>query len=314
LGKFANKRITLLVKSHRSPVFYAWLSIATSIVTIAFKYAAYHVTGSVGLLSDALESFVNLGAALVALGVLTYAEAGPDPEHNFGHDKAEYFASGIEGTLILVAAVAIVWGAVPRLIAPVAVEQIGLGLVLSVLATAANALCAWLLLGAAKAHRSITLEADARHLLSDVWTTVGVVVGVLLAVWSGWYILDPLVAIAVALRILWTGGDLMRQSFDGLMDRAIPVQEQTDLVAVLDRYRVEGCDYHQLRTRQAGKRSFVDVHILVRGATTVSEGHDLVERIEADIKVALPHVEVLTHLEPIEDPRSYEPGMEPHSH
>ncbi len=294
----------------RSPVFYAWLSVVTSLVTIVFKFAAYHVTGSVGLLSDALESFVNLAAALVALGVLTYAEAGPDKEHNFGHDKAEYFASGIEGTLILVAAIGIVWSAVPRLIAPLAVEQVGLGMVLSAVATLANMLCAWLLLSAAKAHRSITLEADARHLISDVWTTAGVVAGVLLATWSGWLILDPLVAIAVALRILWTGGDLLRQSFDGLMDRAIPDDEHAKIVEVLERYRAQGCDYHQLRTRQAGKRSFVDVHILMTGATTVHAGHELLENIETQIKAALPHVEVLTHLEPIEDPRSYEPEME----
>ena len=290
----------------RSPVFYAWVSVATSIVTIGFKGAAYYVTGSVGLLSDALESFVNLGAALVALAVLTYAEAGPDHEHNFGHDKAEYFSSGIEGTLILVAAVGIVWGAAPRLLAPLPVEQPGLGLVFSFVATAANVLCAWMLLGAAKAHRSITLEADAHHLLSDVWTTVGVVIGVLLSVWTGWHILDPLIAIAVAFRILWTGANLIRQSFDGLMDRAIPDADRHKIEAVLNRFAAEGVRYHELRTRLAGKRSFVNVHILVPGATTVQAGHEILERIEAQIRTALPHVEVLTHLEPVEDPRSYE--------
>ena len=299
---------------HRSPSFYAGLSVATSVVTITLKFWAYSVTDSVGLLSDAIESLVNIVAALVALGVLYYVAFGPDDDHNFGHDKAEYFSSGIEGGLIIAAAVGIVWSAIPRLIEPRAIEQITLGIVLTVAASAANALCAWVMLRAAKVHRSITLEADARHLLTDVWTSAGVLVGIVVANATGWARLDPLVAMAVAVHIVWTGWSLIKRSFDGLMDRAIPASEQAMLIEVLERYKAQGCDYHQLRTRQSGKRSFIDVHLLVAGTTSVLDGHDVVERFEAEVRALLPHVEVLTHLEPIEDPRSYEAGPKPHNH
>lgn len=299
---------------HRSPSFYAGLSVATSVVTITLKFWAYSVTDSVGLLSDAIESLVNIVAALVALAVLYYVAFGPDDDHNFGHDKAEYFSSGIEGGLIIAAAVGIVWSAIPRLIEPRAIEQITLGIVLTVAASAANALCAWVMLGAAKVHRSITLEADARHLLTDVWTSAGVLAGIVVANATGWARLDPLVAIAVAVHIVWTGWSLIKRSFDGLMDRAIPAKEQAKLIEVLERYKAQGCDYHQLRTRQSGKRSFIDVHLLVPGATSVLDGHDVVERFEAEVRTLLPHVEVLTHLEPIEDPRSYEAAPKPHKH
>ena len=299
---------------HRSPSFYAGVSVATSVVTIVLKFWAYSVTDSVGLLSDAIESLVNIVAALVALAVLYYVAFGPDDDHNFGHDKAEYFSSGIEGGLIIAAAVAIVWSAIPRLIEPRAIEQITLGIVLTVAASAANALCAWVLLRAAKVHRSITLEADARHLLTDVWTSAGVLVGIVVANATGWARLDPLVAIAVAVHIVWTGWSLIKRSFDGLMDRAIPANEHAKLIEVLERYKTQGCDYHQLRTRQSGKRSFIDVHLLVPGTTSVLDGHDVVERFEAEVRTLLPHVEVLTHLEPIEDPRSYEAATKPHKH
>jgi cation diffusion facilitator family transporter len=298
----------------RSPSFYAGLSVATSIVTITLKFWAYSVTDSVGLLSDAIESLVNIVAALVALAVLYYVAFGPDDDHNFGHDKAEYFSSGIEGGLIIVAAVGIVWSAIPRLIEPRAIEQITLGIVLTVAASAANALCAWVMLRAAKVHRSITLEADARHLLADVWTSAGVLAGIVVASATGWARLDPLVAIAVAVQIVWTGWSLIKRSFDGLMDRAIPAKEHAKLIEVLERYKTQGCNYHQLRTRQSGKRSFIDVHLLVPGRTSVLDGHDVVERFEAEVRALLPHVEVLTHLEPIEDPRSYEPAPKPHKH
>jgi len=290
---------------------FAWLSIAAALVTMALKALAYWYTGSVGLLSDALESFVNLAAALVALATLSYAHSGADEDHNFGHEKAEYFSSGIEGALIFVAAGAIVWSAVPRLLSPQPIEQVGLGLALSVVAAGANLLCGWALLKGAREHRSITLEADAHHLLTDVWTTAGVIVGVGLVVLTGWLVLDPLIAIAVAIQILWTGYRLMRRSFDGLMDRAIPEAERQEIVKVLEQVKAAGGDYHRLRTRAAGKVSFVDVHVLVPGTMSVHDGHDLVEKLENEIHAKVPHVEVLTHLEPIEDPRSWDDAAKP---
>jgi cation diffusion facilitator family transporter len=295
----------------RSPTFYAWLSVGTSLLTIALKFAAWGVTGSVGLLSDAIESLVNLAAALVALWTLHYIAGGSDDDHNFGHEKAEYFSSGIEGGLIFVAAIAIVVSASPRLLDPQPLGELGLGIVLSVLAAMANALCAWFLLKGARLHRSITLEADAHHLLTDVWTTVGVIVAVLLVPLTGWWRLDPIVAILVALQILWTGGVLIKRSFDGLMDKAIPDDERAAIVRVLDGLRQQGCDYHALRTRQAGRKHFADVHVLVPGTMSVRDGHDLVERIENEIHVQAPHLEVLIHMEPLEDPRSWDDPKNP---
>lgn len=297
--------------SGRSPGFYIGLSVATSLVTIVLKFGAYFLTGSVGLLSDALESFVNLGAALVAAVTLSYAHSGEDEDHNFGHEKAEYFSSGIEGALIFVAAAAIIWSALPRLAAPQPLEQVGLGLALSVAAAGANLLCGWFLLKGAREHRSITLEADAHHLLTDVWTTAGVIAAVAVVHFTGWLVLDPVIAIVVALQILWTGWSLIRRSFDGLMDRAIPEEERARIAAILDQVKARGGDYHRLRTRVSGKKSFVDVHLLVPGTMTVHEGHDLAHRLESEIEAAIPHVEVLTHLESIDDPRSWEDGSGP---
>jgi len=297
--------------SARPPTFYAWISVATSVVVIALKFAAYFLTGSVGLLSDAVESVVNILAALIALGVLTYASAKPDHEHNFGHEKAEYFSSGIEGALIFVAAGAIIWSSVPRLLSPQPLDQVWLGLVMSFVASIANAACALVMLRAAKAHRSITLEADARHLLTDVWTTAGVFIGVVLVQTTGWLRLDPIIAIVVALQILWTGWGLIARSFGGLMDRAVPDEDRAVIVEVLETLRREGGDYHMLRTRVAGAKSFVDVHVLVPGKMTVQQGHDLAERLEGEITAKLPHVEVLTHLEPLEDPKSWDDPDKP---
>ena len=297
--------------SGRSPGFYIGLSVATSLVTMALKFGAYFLTGSVGLLSDALESFVNLGAALVAATTLSYAHSGEDEDHNFGHEKAEYFSSGIEGALIFVAAAAIIWSALPRLAAPQPLEQVGLGLALSVAAAGANLLCGWFLLKGAREHRSITLEAHAHHLLTDVWTTAGVIAAVAVVHFTGWLVLDPVIAIVVALQILWTGWSLIRRSFDGLMDRAIPGEERARIAAILDQVKARGGDYHRLRTRVSGKKSFVDVHLLVPGTMTVHEGHDLAHRLESEIEAAIPHVEVLTHLESIDDPRSWEDGSGP---
>lgn len=283
---------------------FAWLSIAAALATIALKTAAWWLTGSVGLLSDALESGVNLAGALMALAMLTIAAQPPDDDHAFGHGKAEYFASGFEGFLILAAAVGIAVAAIDRLLHPQPLAQVGIGLVVSVLASLINLATARALLAAGREHRSITLEADAQHLMTDVWTSAGVLVGVGAVALTGWLWLDPLLALLVAANIVWTGWQLLHRSAAGLMDGALPAEQHAAVVTVLDRYRESGIDYHALRSRQAGARSFVTVHVLVPGAWSVQRGHDLLERIEADIRAALPQASVFTHLEPIEDPVS----------
>ncbi len=283
---------------------YAWLSIAAALATIALKTVAWWLTGSVGLLSDALESGVNLAGALMALAMLTVAAQPPDDDHAYGHGKAEYFASGFEGFLILAAAVGIGVAAVERLLHPQPIEQVGIGLAVSVLASLINLGTARVLLAAGREHRSITLEADAHHLMTDVWTSAGVLVGVVAVALTGWLWLDPLLALLVAANIVWTGWQLLRRSTAGLMDVALPPEQHAAVVAVLDGYRAQGIDYHALRSRQAGARCFVTVHVLVPGAWSVQRGHDLLEEIEADIRRTIPHASVLTHLEPIEDPVS----------
>lgn len=283
---------------------YAWLSIAAALATIALKTAAWWLTGSVGLLSDALESGVNLAGALMALAMLTVAAQPPDDDHAYGHGKAEYFASGFEGFLILAAAVGIGVAAVDRLLHPQPIEQVGIGLAVSVLASLINLGTARVLLAAGREHRSITLEADAHHLMTDVWTSAGVLVGVGAVALTGWLWLDPVLALLVAANIVWTGWQLLRRSTAGLMDAALPPEQHAAVVAVLDGYRAQGIDYHALRSRQAGARCFVTVHVLVPGAWSVQRGHDLLEEIEADIRRAIPHASVFTHLEPIEDPVS----------
>ncbi len=283
---------------------YAWLSIAAALATILLKSGAWWLTGSVGLLSDAIESLVNLAGALMALWMLTIAAQPADDDHFYGHGKAEYFSSGFEGLLILVAAIGIGWAAVERLLQPQALEQVGVGLGISVIASVINLLTALVLLRAGREHRSITLEADAHHLLTDVWTSVGVILGVA-AVWlTGWLWLDPLLALLVAANIVWTGVRLVSRSAAGLMDAALATDQQSALAAVMETHRRQGIDFHALWTRQAGARVFISVHVLVPGRWTVKEGHDLVERIEAEMRAALPHAHVLTHLEPIEDPLS----------
>jgi cation diffusion facilitator family transporter len=284
---------------------YAWLSIATAVVTILLKGVAWWITGSVGLLSDALESFVNLAGALMALAMLSLAAIPPDENHAYGHGKAEYFSSAFEGFLIAVAAVLIAWQAIARLIAPQPLEAVGVGLAVSVVASAVNLLTARTLMGVGRRYRSITLEADAQHLMTDVITSIGVIIGVGLVWLTGWLWLDPVIALAVAVNILWTGWQLMRRSTAGLMDVALPEDERSAIDAVLDRYRAQGLEFHALRTRQAGTRAFVTLHVLVPGDWTVQKGHDWSERIEGDIRAAVPHAHVTTHLEPQEDPISH---------
>ena len=281
---------------------FAWLSIAAACATILLKGWAYLLTGSVGLLSDALESFVNLAGALMALAMLTVAARPPDEDHAYGHGKAEYFSVGLEGALILIAAISIAVAAVGRLLHPRPLEQVGVGLAVSIVASAINFAVAVVLMRAARTHRSATLEADAHHLMTDVWTSAGVIVGVGAVALTGWLWLDPAVALAVAANIVWTGSRIMVKSVSGLMDAALPEDDQKVLRALLDRYVEDGIEYHALRTRQSGARRFVSLHVLVPPEWSVQQGHDTLERIEADIRRALPPVTVFTHLEPLGDP------------
>jgi len=284
---------------------FAWLSIAASLATIALKTVAWRLTGSVGLLSDALESVVNLVAAAMTLSMLLVAQKPPTEEHAYGYGKAEYFASGVEGALILLAAVAIGWTAVSRLLLPAPIEQVGMGLLVSAAASLVNLVVARVLLAAGSRHHSIALEADARHLMTDVWTSVGVVVGVGAVAITGWDRLDPIIAILVALNIVWTGVSIMRRSALGLLDRALPAPEQEQIRQALQRLAQPPVQFHALRTRQAGARRFVSLHVLVPGDWSVQRGHEYLETIEAELRAVLPHAAVFTHLEPLEDPASF---------
>ncbi|MCB0025448.1 MAG: cation transporter [Caldilinea sp.] len=284
-----------------------YLSIGAAVTTIGLKGLAYLLTGSVGLLSDAMESLVNLVAALLALFLLTIAERPPDDEHAYGHTKAEYFSSAAEGALILLAAYSIASAALQRIANPQPLENVGIGLLVSVVASAINFGVARVLLQAGKRYNSITLEADAHHLMTDVWTSAGVIAGIIAVSLTGWLILDPLIAMAVAANIIWSGIQLMRRSALGLLDSAIPQAERDKIVAVLERFAPQGVAYHSLRTRQAGQRRFISAHILVPGKWTVQRGHNMLEQIEHDIRGALPGpTTILTHLEPLEDPVSME--------
>ncbi|MEW5966504.1 MAG: cation diffusion facilitator family transporter [Pseudomonadota bacterium] len=283
---------------------YAWLSIGAAVATILLKGWAWWITGSVGLLSDALESFVNLAGALMALAMLTLAARPADENHAHGHGKAEYFSSAFEGALILVAALGIGYAAIDRLLHPRAIEAVGIGLAVSVVASLVNLATARTLMRVGTQSRSITLEADARHLMADVWTSAGVIAGVALAWATGWLWLDPAIALAVAANILWTGWKLLQRSAEGLMDVSVSADDLRAIRSVLDAYRREGLAFHALRTRQAGTRAFVSFHVLVPGAWSVQHAHDWSERIEADIRRVIPQAHLTTHLEPIEDPLS----------
>jgi cation diffusion facilitator family transporter len=284
---------------------YALLSLLAALATMGLKAAAFWITGSVGLLSDALESGVNLLAALVALAALTVVGQPPDEEHAYGHEKAEYFSSGVEGGLILIAAIIIAEEAIRRLLVPHALARLNLGLGISVLASLVNLAVAQVLLRAGRRQRSIALEADARHLLSDVWTSAAVLLGVGLVAITGWQPLDPLVALGAAAMIAWMGVKLVRRSVAGLMDPALPESEVGQVREVLEGYRPAGIHYHALLTRQSGARAFVSFHVQVPGNWSVQRGHDLLEELEAEVRQALPHATVFTHIEPIEDPLSW---------
>lgn len=291
--------------AHRLPRF-AWLSALAALLTIALKTGAWALTGSVGLLSDALESLVNLAGAMLAIAMLTVAARPEDDEHPYGHDKAEYFSSGAEGALILVAALGIAIAAVRRLLTPHALEQLGVGLAVSALAAIVNLLAAIVIGRAGRRHHSVTLEANARHLLTDVWTSAGVLAGVALVAITGQQWLDPVVALLVSANIVSTGLGIMRRAVTGLMDTALSAEEQETLRRALAPHVVEPVQVHALRSRQSGVRRFVSLHVLVPGDWSVQRGHELLERIEADIRRALPGASVLTHLESLDDPASWD--------
>ena len=289
------------IQNRASLTRFAWLSIAAAVLTISLKSGAYLLTGSVGLLSDAIESLINLAAAGMALWMLSIAARPPDESHMYGHGKAEYFSSTVEGILILVAAIGIAFTAIERLLNPIPLEQLGIGLGVSLAATLVNFAVSRVLLSVGKKNRSITLEADAHHLMTDVWTSVGVIGGVGAVAFTGWKILDPLVALAVAANIVWTGIQLIRRSVAGLMDTSLSRHEQQQIEIVLSRYREKGMDFHALRTREAASRRFVSVHVLVPGDWTVHDSHHIAEDLEHDIRAAIGDAVVITHLEPIED-------------
>ena len=285
---------------------FAWLSIAAAIVTIGLKAAAYLITGSVGLLSDAVESLVNLIGGIMALAMLTVAAKPADEDHAYGHSKAEYFSSGVEGSLILLAAVSIGYTAIPRLLAPQPLQGLGMGLLVSVAASLLNLGVALLILRAGRKHNSITLEANAHHLLTDVWTSVGVLAGVGLVALTKWNWLDPVVALLVAANIIRTGVGIVRRSIAGLMDIALSPEDMATVRQVLKIYERDGIQFHALRSRQAGARKFFSTHVLVPGDWTVQQGHKLLGRIETDIRAALPNSVVFTHLESLDDPASWD--------
>jgi cation diffusion facilitator family transporter len=285
---------------------FAWLSLGAALLTIGLKLGAYLLTDSVGLLSDALESVVNLVGALMALAMLSIAARPADEDHSYGHGKAEYFSSGVEGSLIIIAALAIGVTSAERLLVPRSLEHVGLGLSVSVVASLVNFGVAGVLLRAAKRYSSITLEANARHLLTDVWTSAGVLVGVGAVALTGWERLDPIVALLVAGNIVWTGSRIIRNSILGLMDTALPKKERDRVYGALKPYEKDGIHFHAIMTRQAGARRFVSLHVLVPGMWTVQQGHELLERIEADIRCVLPNANVITHLESLDDSSSWD--------
>lgn len=292
--------------SRSSLTKFAWLSAAAAILTIVLKLTAYWMTGSIGILSDAMESFVNLAGAVLALAMLTIAARPPDEEHAFGHSKVEYFASGAEGAMIIIAAGSICYAAVNRMLEPQPIESVGAGLVVTMIATAINFTVALVIRRAGRRYDSVTLDANARHLMTDVWTSLGVIVSVAIVAISDIQILDPIIALLVAANILREGFLIVRQSLLGLMDTTIPANELQRVSDILDSHKKEHVTYHALRSRQAGARRFVSVHILVPGEWTVHHGHELLEQIESELREAVPNLTVMTHLESLDDPASWE--------
>jgi cation diffusion facilitator family transporter len=282
------------------------LSILAAVITLALKWMAYRLTGSVGLLSEAAESLVNLLAAITAWLSLWYASRPVDPSHTYGHEKIEYFSSGLEGGLILIAGAGIAWYAVRRLLVPEHLESLDVGTAIALVTAVINLGVGRLLLSRGRATGSIVLEAGGRHLMTDVWTSAAVVVGLILVWLTDRPWLDAAMGLIVSANILWTGVDLVRRSFNGLMDHALPMEEQAAVRAAIERLLEHDMDYHAMRTRQAGTRRFVDFHLLVPGHLSVRRAHEVTGQIEESIRAALPGVEVTVHIEPIEDRAAWE--------
>ncbi len=285
---------------------FGWLSLGVSIVVFGMKLVAYLITGSVGLLSDAMESTVNIVAAVVAVIALRAASKPGDAGHHFGHGKAEYLSALVEGVMIFVAATAIIYSAVGRLLNPQPIEQAALGLTISIAASIINGATAAILIREGKKHRSIVLEADGKHLLTDVWTSAGVVVAVGLVAVTGWLALDPLIAIVVAVNIVFAGWALIRRSTAGLMDSSLSNEDHQAILDVLRSHSGKDISFHAVQTRASGRQRFVSMHVLVPGDWTVQRGHDYVSDLEDELHAALEDLTVQTHLEPREDPRSWE--------
>lgn len=273
-------------------------SVAVAVVTIVLKTAAWYITGSVGLLSDAMESFVNLASALFGVAMVTIAQRPADEDHPYGHHKAEYFSSGFEGALIVVAAVAIIWAAAHRILNPQPLEQLGWGLALSIVSSALNGLLAWAMFRSAKVHRSIALEADARHLMTDVWTSAGVVVGIGLVMMTGWLWLDAIVAIGVALNILWEGGQLVWRSSQGLMDEAVEPEVMAEIQKTLQGFAHPTIRFDHLSTRRAGQRRFVDMHMHMPADWSLGRAAAVRASVEQALMSAVPGLRATIQLLP----------------
>jgi len=294
------------IQNGRTPLTrFAWLSIAAALVTMGLKAGAYLLTGSVGLLSDALESMVNLAGGIMVLSMISIASRPADDNHAYGHSKAEYFSSGFEGSLILIAAGSIIYTAVQRLFNPQPLEQLGIGLLVLLVASLVNLGVSIVMGRAGKKYNAIALTANSHHLMTDVWTSGGVLVGVGLVALTKWQPLDSIVAIIAALNILWSGYKIVRDSAYGLMDTALP-QEDLDLIdSVLEKYKCQGVEFHAVRTRQSGASKFINMHVLVPNEWTVEYGHALLNKLEAEMRERMPNCNIFTHLEPLHDPSSY---------
>lgn len=295
-----------ITNPRRNLTRFAWLSVAAAIFTMALKLVAYFLTGSVGLLSDALESIVNLVGASIAVAMLSVAARPADEGHTYGHSKAEYFSSGAEGALIVIAAISIAYTAIQRLLHPQPLEQIGIGLIVSLAASLANLGVATIIRRAGKRYNSISLTSDANHLMTDVWTSAGVIVGVGAVAFIGWQPLDSIIAIAVAINIIWTGVKILRETVSGLMDSALPEDDLSKIEGILQNHSSNNIAFHALRTRQSGALKFISLHVLVPGDWSVSRGHALLTQLEVELQQNLPGSQVATHLEPLDDPASYD--------